>query len=160
MGSLDNIYDDDYKKPTVKIVYKEEEVDKLTKMLCYILGTLTDFTYCDLVKEVTDENINIKKWWDNHKKSDCQRLTAEMINYLDDNYINVDFPNTKEKLVQYFIEKELKNHPVSSWHKTYFFGYCANIAMERVKNRHIAVIKSKLTSKEYEALKEFIKSEK
>jgi len=99
-------------------IAEQEKIDELTRMLCWLCGTLEGDNEGDKILV----NPKLKKWWKEHKKSDTDRVRAEMRKIVKDN-------DRKRKNKQVLIPADIAAefiaraeavHAVSDFHKTWF----------------------------------------
>jgi len=107
----------DYSNPHTdnELKYKKE-IDKLTQDLCYLCGQLEELERTDIL------NPRIQEWWIEHQTDDYKRVTKAMAEYV--RKFKIKNANT---LAECFIKKALEVHPVSDFHKNWFYQLAAEI---------------------------------
>jgi len=128
----------------------KSKIDKLTRMLCYLCGYLTEK---NLMGKVGSEQI--QAWWKDHTSSDFDRVLHQMIDY--SKKAIKKGPLDAESVADHFINKALKVHDVSNFHKKWFLSM-AKLAIGETKEIHnMNEEKKKIRRK---ALKKLSKEEK
>lgn len=103
----------------------KKTIDELTRMLCYLCGFVTEN---NLMGKVGSETIS--HWWSEHQKSDFDRVQSKMIEYCEKEIRKG--PLNAESIADVFINKALKVHDVSAFHKAWFLAV-AKIAIHEVE---------------------------
>lgn len=122
----------------------QDKINALTQNLCFVCGNIESINGWSKLG-----NTRIKKWWDEHREADEERVTKKMDKLIQE---NVAWRNP-QRLASHFIKKAVGVHPVSEWHKKWFF----NLAVDRLKlysdvQRVKNSIKSKLSAEELASL--------
>ena len=95
----------------------KKEADKLTQMLCYLMGELTEDGIVGRYK-----NPSLEDWWRRHKEKDNERVLRKMREALSENN-----KLTAPALALKFIDAAEQVHEVSRYHKKWFLACAAKV---------------------------------
>jgi len=128
----------------------KKRLDRVTQLLCYLVGELKEDDI--FARYAVPE---LERWASKHHRLDAKRLSGKM-----DEYLSSHPACNAQELASRFLELALAVHPVSRWHRKWFFDMaekaCARRAtIQKKQDKHKALIKrakGKLTKEERWAL--------
>jgi len=123
-----------------------DEIDALTQKLCFLCGNIEDEQLWGKIPK----NKEILQWWKKHHADDTKRVTAAIKEYVEQH------PRTMAtNIANLFIKRAESVHPVSEWHKDWFYEIAKKAVDEHraIKQTDEAIessIKRKLSPAELE----------
>lgn len=130
----------------------KRRVDELAQNLCYLCANLME---AGILEKYT--NPRILTWHKIHIEDDDERVRRKMMSECNK---DKDMLNDSEKMAEKFISLAEAEHPVSNWHKNWFYVLAREVAqqvkeekaskIERERKRRKVI--SRLTGEEKELL--------
>lgn len=145
MPCSDGLYLDNFAEERLK-----ERIDELTQNLCFLCINLKEAGLLE-----TYGNPRIIEWHNKHMELDEERVRYQIEEYYKQHKSLVNSP---KRVADIFINRAEKVHPVSEWHKSWFFSLSLEISekmkieFEKDKPNEIKVALNKLTKREKEIL--------
>ena len=128
----------------------KKELDRLTRLLCYTIGT---FMISGEASIPLHRNADLNDWWTKHKNDDYKRLKETGIKFYHKEKANRAV--TKKDVLEYLIQQAEDAHLVTTWHKEVMMEDVAGWILDNVIKPDLLLNRTTEQNKELAELKEY-----